>query len=1101
MYIHRGGGYYKCQSKCKKKIKKCVTLKEITGNMHVCTQPYTPDPSIVRPSEWLLTGNNMSPGDFLGSKNNILVEFRTNDIIRMIIESGGNINIINSLNVGNNIILPKTVTESPPKGVIYIRKTNGNVETIESFIHNYGTHNVFVGESSGNFELLGTDNISMGYMALNMLDQGSGNVALGSNSLWSNTTGSNNIAVGYQAGQLIESNSDNICIDNDGSATGDGVIRIGNSNHTSCFVQGIHGVTPGGTTQNVIIDENGNLVIGGGGTEGSLTGNTIMSGDFLGTINDQDLVIKTGSTPTTRMTVKSDGNVEIQNELTVDDNVTLNNGLDVTGNATVSGTTTLANTLTVTGKATLNNGLDVTGNATVSGTTTLANTLTVTGKATLNNGLDVTSGDVDIDNNLTVGGLLYADGGIDVTATGGTDILNIGTANANTLNLGTANMVQTINIGIGTATKIINICNEITDTVNVTGTLNVTDHQIILNKGGGFGAGAGIVIEKQSGSGDNDSYIKTNGTKDGWLFRAPDTTNDVEMKPNSMQTTGVVYGTTGSLTSGYKIKNADVDNTAGIVDTKLATISTAGKVDNTATTATSSNTTSAIVSRDGSGDFSAGTLTINNIKLPTTTSSLGIIYSNNNPFIHNKGTGNTFVGENAGNLSNITGNYNTGVGGSTLAVTTSGTGNVATGSYALYTNITGYDNVAIGTYALYNNTEGYYNIANGTVALYNNITGYDNIANGYMALYTNTAGAHNIANGYMSLFSNEGGHYNIASGYQALYSNTDGDDNIAIGREAMRNSTGGTYNIANGYQSLYSNTTGNYNIANGYQSLFTNDTGSNNIANGYQSLYSNIAGTDNIANGRESLYSNTAGSGNIANGRESLFTNTAGNTNIANGYQALYYNTTGHANIANGYEALQANTTGSYNIALGYQAGNNLTTGDYNICIGNTGVVLEANIIRIGTNGTHTSCYIQGIYDQTTALGTNVYVDSSGKLTRDTSSIKYKDNVLNVPSISDKIDNLRPVSFTYKTDKDSNIQYGLIAEEIESEFPELVIYKDGEPDAIRYQHLPILMLKDYQDTKKELAETKAKLEETNSKLDSVMDELTQIKSMLANLNL
>ncbi len=368
-----------------------VVLKEKFSNQYRCSpclpsNKHTYPPSPPEKDIWVLTGNNMSPGDFLGSKNNISVEFRTNDIIRMIIESGGNINIINSLNVGNNIILPKTVTESPPKGVIYIRKTNGNVETIESFIHNYGTHNVFVGESSGNFELLGTDNISMGYMALYMLDQGSGNVALGSNSLWSNTTGSNNIAVGYQAGQLIESNSDNICIDNDGSATGDGVIRIGNSNHTSCFVQGIHGVTPSGTTQNVIIDENGQLGIGGGGGSGwSLTGNAISSGDFLGTINDQDLVIKTGSTPTTRMTVKSDGNVEIQNELTVDDNVTLNNGLDVTGNATVSGTTTLANTLNV------------------------------TGKATLNNGLDVTSGDVDIDNNLTVDGLLFADGGIDVT--------------------------------------------------------------------------------------------------------------------------------------------------------------------------------------------------------------------------------------------------------------------------------------------------------------------------------------------------------------------------------------------------------------------------------------------------------------------------------------------------------------------------------------------------------------------------------------------------------------------------------------------------------------------------------------------------------------
>ncbi|MCM2323849.1 MAG: hypothetical protein NDJ90_11370 [Oligoflexia bacterium] len=45
-----------------------------------------------------------------------------------------------------------------------------------------------------------------------------------------------------------------------------------------------------------------------------------------------------------------------------------------------------------------------------------------------------------------------------------------------------------------------------------------------------------------------------------------------------------------------------------ISDSKLATISTAGKVSNSATTATSANTASAIVARDGSGGFSAGTI-------------------------------------------------------------------------------------------------------------------------------------------------------------------------------------------------------------------------------------------------------------------------------------------------------------------------------------------------------------------------------------------------------------------------------------------------------------------------------------------------------------
>ena len=57
------------------------------------------------------------------------------------------------------------------------------------------------------------------------------------------------------------------------------------------------------------------------------------------------------------------------------------------------------------------------------------------------------------------------------------------------------------------------------------------------------------------------------------------------------------------------IDNADINASAAIVDTKLATISTAGKVSNSATTATNANTASAIVARDGSGNFTAGTIT------------------------------------------------------------------------------------------------------------------------------------------------------------------------------------------------------------------------------------------------------------------------------------------------------------------------------------------------------------------------------------------------------------------------------------------------------------------------------------------------------------
>ena len=70
---------------------------------------------------------------------------------------------------------------------------------------------------------------------------------------------------------------------------------------------------------------------------------------------------------------------------------------------------------------------------------------------------------------------------------------------------------------------------------------------------------------------------------------------------------------TGAVTSAKiadgTIVNGDISASAAIADTKLATISTAGKVSNSATTATNANTASAIVARDASGNFSAGTIT------------------------------------------------------------------------------------------------------------------------------------------------------------------------------------------------------------------------------------------------------------------------------------------------------------------------------------------------------------------------------------------------------------------------------------------------------------------------------------------------------------
>ena len=103
--------------------------------------------------------------------------------------------------------------------------------------------------------------------------------------------------------------------------------------------------------------------------------------------------------------------------------------------------------------------------------------------------------------------------------------------------------------------------------------------------------------------GTPSALVGTNITGTATAFTASNVTTNANL-------TGDVtsVGNSTSIAAGV-IVNADINASAGIVDTKLATISTAGKVSNSATTATNANTASAIVARDASGNFTAGTIT------------------------------------------------------------------------------------------------------------------------------------------------------------------------------------------------------------------------------------------------------------------------------------------------------------------------------------------------------------------------------------------------------------------------------------------------------------------------------------------------------------
>jgi hypothetical protein len=233
--------------------------------------------------------------------------------------------------------------------------------------------------------------------------------------------------------------------------------------------------------------------------------------------------------------------------------------------------------------------------------------------------------------------------------------------------------------------------------------------------------------------------------------------------------------------------------------------------------------------------------------------------------------------------------------------------------------------------------------------------------------------------------------------------------------------------------------------------------------------------------------------------------NTIGQNNNAMGYGALLHNTTGSDNSGQGYFALANNTAGSLNIGLGYKAGANLTSGNWNIYVGNPGGTgVESGNIRIGDPAHHSRTYLAGVSGVTTGLaGAAVVVDANGQLGTVSSSRRYKQDIRPMQDASERLFQLRPVTFRYRQANargERPLQYGLIAEEVAEVMPELAVPgKDGTPDTVAYHLLPALLLNELQKEHAELLEARARLESQARELAVLEIRTADVAAMKAEL--
>jgi hypothetical protein len=302
-------------------------------------------------------------------------------------------------------------------------------------------------------------------------------------------------------------------------------------------------------------------------------------------------------------------------------------------------------------------------------------------------------------------------------------------------------------------------------------------------------------------------------------------------------------------------------------------------------------------------------------------------------------------------------------------------------------------------------------------------------------------------------------------------------------------------NTAAGVNSLNANTSGSSNSAVGADSLNLNTTGDNNTAVGQAALLSNTSGNNNSAVGNAALDSNVSGNSNNAMGTAALFSNTTGSNNTAVGYLALFGNTVGPYGTALGYEALYKSQSGLANIGVGPFAGQNIVQGQLNIDVGSWGSVDESNTIRIGIPQYHLHTYIAGI--ATTQLtGAQVVVTSSGQLGVLASSEIYKADIASLGSATDKLAKLRPVSFHLKLEPNGVIQYGLIAEEVDKVYPELVIRDaDGKIQGVRYDELAPMLLNEVQKQQVTMLSLTERNDSQAAKIASLEQQLEKVNAL------
>lgn len=367
---------------------------------------------------------------------------------------------------------------------------------------------------------------------------------------------------------------------------------------------------------------------------------------------------------------------------------------------------------------------------------------------------------------------------------------------------------------------------------------------------------------------------------------------------------------------------------------------------------------------------------------------------------------------------------------------------------------------------------------------------------GYEAGRYDTASSYNTFVGSRAGFWSRKNMYNTYIGFGAGYNNTVGNSNTCIGYNASFNSNGSSDNTMVGTRTGYNNTTGGNNTFMGYEAGYSIRSGGNNTFIGYQAGYSTNLQVGNVFIGHKAGYHETDNyklfidnsdtsnpliygefDSNLLrfNGRVGIKTSPLSSANLHVDSDSLYsayittnYNSNNthvlHAEFTgtSGYDAIaiygESKPVENSNYGIGgYLRGNYYGLQAKSDAGSNGGSAYGVYSICAGTSGTRYGVYGEatggitryGVYGSAINQANSyaVYCDGNGAYTGSwshTSDEKLKTRIKNIQSSVDKIMQLQPKSFHFKTQQYDYINfekgrhYGFLAQDIEKVFPELV---------------------------------------------------------------